>query len=82
MKFIIVDTIPKRRRSKTYDHKTRDMIEEFSNSQTKLVKVDISYGDYKTIMSAYNCLRNIVKTAKYPIKVTMRNGDIYLKHLI
>lgn len=75
MKFIKVDTIPER---KAYDHKVRDMVEDFINGRDEIVKVDLSDGGYKNQMVAYTCLKGVVKRSKSPIKVIMRNGEVYL----
>lgn len=74
MKLIPVEQIPK----VTGYHKLQDLIEEFVNSDTKIVKVDFTEDDYKSPTVCRSCLAAAVKRSKRPVKVWRRGNEIFL----
>ncbi len=78
MKLTPVDSIPKRRASR---HNLQDFIEEFVNSNAEFVRIDLSEHDYKSYIVCANCMRVAVKRSKRPIKVFIRDGNVYLSKL-
>lgn len=78
MKFVEVNEIPMNKRGW---HSLQDMIEEFVNSDIKIVKVDFDRNDYKTVKSCDNSIRVAVKRSGHRVKVVQRNGELYLKKI-
>lgn len=76
MKFVKVNDIPKNERGW---HSLQDMIEQFVNSDIKIVKVDFDEHDYKSLKSCDNSMRVAVKRSGHRVKVVQRNGELYLK---
>ncbi len=79
MTFVQVDEIPKRKASR---HNLQDFIKEFENSDAKFVRIDLSECDYKSYMVCASCMRIAVKRSKRPIKVFVRDGNVYLGKII
>ena len=78
MKFVPVDRIPKKRASR---HNLQDFIKEFANSNAKFVRIDLSEHDYKSYMVCASCMHAAVKRSMLPIKVSVRDGNVYLSKL-
>lgn len=76
MKFVEVNEIPMEKRGW---HPLQDMIEEFVNSDIKIVKVDFDERDYKSLKTCDNSFRVAVKRSGHRVKVMQRNGELYLK---
>lgn len=74
MKFVEVERLPETRRQ----YKSlKNMFDEFLNMNVKMAKVDLTEHDYKNISIGYRVLYNSVKRWDVPIKVCMRNGEVY-----
>lgn len=74
MKLIPVDQIPK---MNGY-HKLQELIEEFTNGDAKIVKVEFSETDYKSPAVCRSCLAAAIKRSKRPVKVWRRGNEIFL----
>lgn len=74
MKLIPVDQIPK---MNGY-HKLQELIEEFTNGDAKIVKVEFSETDYKSPAICRSCLAAAIKRSKRPVKVWRRGNEIFL----
>ena len=74
MKLIPVDQIPK---MNGY-HKLQELIEEFTNGDAKIVKVEFSETDYKSPAICRSCLAAAIKRSKRPAKVWRRGNEIFL----
>ena len=74
MKLIPVDQIPK---MNGY-HKPQELIEEFTNGDAKIVKVEFSETDYKSPAICRSCLAAAIKRSKRPVKVWRRGNEIFL----
>ncbi len=74
MKLIPVEAVPKRQGR----HHLQDLIEEFMKSDAKVVKIDLSKHDYKSTKVCRSCLGVAAKLSGYPIKVSLREGNVYL----
>lgn len=74
MKLILVDAIPKM----SGYHKLQELIEEFVNSNAKIVKVDFGEEDYKSPAVCRSCLAAAIKRSKRSIKVWRRGNEIFL----
>lgn len=71
MKLTPVDQIPK---MNGY-HKLQELIEEFTNGDAKIVKVEFSETDYKSPAVCRSCLAAAIKRSKRPVKVWRRGKD-------
>lgn len=74
MKLMPVESVPKRRAK----HRLQDLIEEFVNSDAKVVKIIFDEDDYKTPKVCRACLGVAVKKSGYSIKVSIRGNEVYL----
>lgn len=74
MKLIPVDTMPK---AGGY-HKLQELIEEFVNSDAKIVKVDFNEDDYKSPTVCRSCLAAAIKRSKRSVKVWKRGNEVFL----
>ena len=74
MKLIPVEQIPK---MNGY-HKLQDLIEEFVNSEAKIVKVDFTEEDYKSATVCRSCLAAAIKRSKRSVKVWRRGNEVFL----
>lgn len=70
MKLTPVDQIPK---MNGY-HKLQELIEEFTNGDAKIVKVEFSETDYKSPAVCRSCLAAAIKRSKRPVKVWRRGN--------
>lgn len=77
MKFEEVEFIPKRRSK----HHLQDFIEEFVNSDAKIVKVIFGEHDYKSSRVCRSCLGVAAKKSGYHIKVSLRGEEVFLSKL-
>lgn len=77
MKLIPVETVPKRRSR----HHLQDLIEEFVNGDAKNVKVDFRDHDYKSSKVCRSCLGVAAKKSGHPIRVSLRNDEVFLSKL-
>ena len=77
MKLIPVEAVPKRRGR----HHLQDLIEEFVKSDDKVVKIDFSDHDYKSAKVCLSCLGVAAKQSGYPIRVSLREGIVYLSKM-
>jgi len=77
MKFIPVDDIPMRRSK----HDLRQFIEDFIESDAKIVKVIFSDQDYKSSRVCRSCLGVAVTKSGYNIKAVIRGEEVFLKKL-
>lgn len=77
MKLIPVEAVPKRRGR----HHLQDLIEEFIRSDERVVKIDFSDHDYKSEKVCRSCLGVAAKKSGYPIKVSLREGVVYLSKM-
>ena len=73
MRGIIVHEIPERT-----NHNLKRFLEEFMHTNVKHFKVEYTDGEYRNSNVAYESLRVAAKRHKCPIKVTTRNGEVYL----
>lgn len=74
MNFVEVERLPEKRRPKK---SLKNLFNEFMNMNIKLAKVDLNERDYKSVAVAYSVLRNAAKKHDYPIKVYLRDGNVY-----
>ena len=74
MKLIPVDAIPK---VNGY-HKLQELIEEFVDSDAKIVKVDFGEEDYKSPAVCRSCMAAAIKRSKRSLKVWRRGNEIFL----
>lgn len=74
MTFIQVDNLPERRGRKDL----RGFLKEFMTEDIKMAKINLNVMDYKCPRHCYNALHTSIKTGGFPIKVHMRNDEIYL----
>ena len=74
MKLIPVDQIPK---MNGY-HKLQELIEEFTNGDAKIVKVDLARPIINPPAICRSCLAAAIKRSKRPVKVWRRGNEIFL----
>lgn len=77
MKLVFVDSLPKRT-TRGWNNKLQQLIEEFAHSSQKIAKIDCGEGAYKSPIVCYSSVRAAAKRANHPVKVVMRQGDVYL----
>lgn len=75
MKITKVDALP-RKRSCRKD--LQGALEEFMNSNAKIVKVEYAEGEYANPISCYGSLHKAIRHSGYAIQVRMINKEIYL----
>lgn len=78
MKLIPVNEIPRRRGR----HHLQDLIKEFVESDVKIVKIDFNDHDYKSSKVCRSCLGVAAKKSGHPIKVSLREGEVFLSKII
>lgn len=76
MKFVEVERLPEKRRPKK---SLRNLFDEFISMNVKLARVDITERDYKNTMVGYGVMRTAAKRYGAPIKVYIRNDEIYFE---
>jgi hypothetical protein len=76
----IVDEIPDVLSSARKDNKygLLEMLEIFKAAGAKYVKVMYDEDEYSCVTSAYNAFRKAAKYWAFPVKVVLRNNDVYL----
>ncbi len=77
MKLIPVEAVPKRRGR----HHLQDLIEEFVKGDAEVVQIDFSDHDYKSAQVCRPCLGVATKKSGHPIKVSLREGVVYLSKM-
>ncbi|WP_295757853.1 hypothetical protein [uncultured Oscillibacter sp.] len=77
MKLIPVEAVPKRRGR----HHLQDLIEEFVKGDAEVVQIDFSDHDYKSAQVCRSCLGVATKKSGHPIKVSLREGVVYLSKM-
>ena len=77
MKLIPVEAVPKRRGR----HHLQDLIEEFVKGDAEVVQIDFSDHDYKSAHVCRSCLGVATKKSGHPIKVSLREGVVYLSKM-
>lgn len=81
MKLIIVKELPKIKRHKYSYAEMQAKFEEFMKLNVRLAKVEFREGEYSSIISARNVMARSAATHGFPIKVMMRNYEVYLERL-
>ena len=81
MKLIIVEELPKIRKHKYSYAEMQAKFEEFMKLGVRLAKVEFAEGEYSSIISARNVMARSAKTHGFPIKVMMRNYEVYFERL-
>ena len=79
MKLTFVEKLPDRARG--YKH-LQELIDDFCNNDAKVVKVEFTSQEYVSAESCYNAWHKAIKRSKRPVKVTMRNKEVYLVKII
>ena len=74
MTFTVVKKLPKSRAK----NNLYLFLGNFMSTGSKFAKVDFASMDYCSMESAQNSIREAARRYKYPIKVRMINGEIYL----
>lgn len=77
MKLIPVESVPKRRAR----HHLQDLIEEFVNGDAEIVRIDFNDHDYKSSKVCRSCLGVAAKQSGYRIKVSIRDGEVFLSKI-
>lgn len=62
----------------SHQHDLQKIFDEFLAMPHEIVKVELDRTNYTNIKSAYQSFINAVNTYKYPVKVALRQGEIYL----
>lgn len=58
--------------------KIQAILEEFMSSEEIAVRCILDEGEYRNIKSAHSSYSTAIRRLKYPIRVRVLNGDIYL----
>lgn len=74
MRMVVVkDGVPKR------DYfKLKAMFDEFMALNVKVVKLELDEGDYASVYVAMHTIGKSAKTHGYPVKTSVRNGEVYM----
>jgi hypothetical protein len=75
MKLVFTDKLPKRKGGR---HNLRELIKEFVSSGNKIAKVDLKPNEYKSPLVARNCMYISVKRSGENVRVSLRDGEVYL----
>lgn len=81
MKLIIVKELPKIKRHKYSYDEMHAKFEEFMKLGVRLCKIEFGEGEYSSIISARNVMARSATTHGFPIKVMMRNYEVYFERL-
>lgn len=79
MTLVVVEKLPERVRG--YNH-LQERINDFCNSDAKVVKIDFTSKEYVSTESCYNAWFKAVKRSRRQVRVTQRNGEVYLVKII
>lgn len=76
-----VDHIPKvdRKGKRVEHHNMQAILDEFMNSDARIIKITFNRNEYKTPRSAYESFWGAVKKSNYLIKLVQRKEALYLK---
>ena len=74
MKLTPVESIPNRKDR----HDLQSIIEEFANGDVKFAKIEFNDHDYKSAVSCRSAFGKAVSVAGHPMKVFLRNGEVFL----
>ena len=73
-----VERIPKRKElEKKSPSEVTQMLDDIMYMNVKYGKITIMDDEYSSIYSARGALRNASNTRGYPLKFTVRNGELY-----
>lgn len=73
-----VEELPKNIRTPSQSHDLVKIFDEFMGMSCKFAKVHIDRDDYACIHKCADSFRSAVLNYKYPINITIRQGDLYL----
>lgn len=79
MKLTFVEKLPEKRWHQT---NLQALIEDFCNSDSKIVKIEFTDKDYVSTASCYNAWRTAAKRSERPVKITQINKEVYLMKII
>lgn len=74
MKLVAVDMVP----GKYENHKLKKTWREFMGMNVKIAKAELDIGEYASPSVARSVWGISIKRFGYPIKLKLRNGEIYL----
>ena len=75
MKLIPTEVLPKKKCAR---HDLQGLIHGFVDGGDNIVRVDITETDYKSPRVCYSCMTAAVRRSGYPVKVRIRNSQVYL----
>lgn len=79
MYLTVVDKLPEKR---THRSDLRALIDDFCNSDSKVVKIEFTDKDYVNYRSCYNAWYKSAKGSRRPVKVIQRNKEVYLVKIV
>lgn len=59
-------------------HNITNIIEDFLDSGVEVGKVHYTAKDYGSMNSAYKSIYASIQNGHYPVRITVRNGELYL----
>ncbi len=75
MKAIAVNCIPEK---KGGYHKLQAFLKDFMLMDTRFAKIELNVDEYASPVVARSCMAIAALRGKYPVKVKLRKGEIYL----
>lgn len=81
MRFVPVEKLPEKlsgKTSRSSKHKLEDELKSFMDMNVRYARVDYNEGEYDSILSLADVLRQHIRKFGEPIKVVKRNWEIYL----
>lgn len=76
MKFTVVERLPEKRCGKK---RLKHIFDEFVNMNVQFAKFEFNENEYKHAQSAYGNLHRAAIKYGYPVKVHIRNNEIYFE---
>lgn len=82
MTLTFVEKLPETNRRIKPHSKLSVFIDNFCNSDHKVMKIEFTTEDYVSTKSCYNTWQVAARRSKRPVKVVQRNNEVYLIKII
>lgn len=78
MKLVVVDELPTVTDKRYHNNNVGAYLDEFMNMNAKIARLEFNVGEYSRIESARQSVYQSIRTHGFPIKVCVRNRELYL----
>lgn len=79
MKFTDVESVPEKRFDKPFHKSVGNLLDQFMNSDSEVVRVDTDPGEYSSPESICVVINQSIRRKGYSLKVCKRGNDIYVR---